>query len=357
MSDPNKLAAIADDLRKVATDCSNASHTLQQQAQQLDWSAQDLTIGTNKWAGKGSQSFLSAWNDYHRDTYRSYNELDQTASALNKLAQTIEDNLQALYNAQAQEAAGWILTGGLAILSIAQFGLDPITDAATVGSGGVDMALIQEAQSAEEAIVEMDAQISSELEQITSQIENSSEPGDVNVTEGDGVVSSGPDDSLVQGNTYGDGGFPDGQRVEYEADGTLIEQSYRGSCVAASTRMILNDAGIEVPEAYVRGVADVDTIQGGYLSKVPDALNKLGLANPPYTFGTNLTIDDLTNATSTGDSAIVSINAPVAGLHAVVVDGVENGMVLIRDPAGSEYQVTIANFLKLWNGKAVIPTP
>ncbi len=60
VSDPNKLAAIADDLRKVAKDCSSAAHTLQQQAQQLDGSAQDLTIGTSKWAGKGSQSFLSA---------------------------------------------------------------------------------------------------------------------------------------------------------------------------------------------------------------------------------------------------------------------------------------------------------
>jgi len=113
VSDPNKLAAIAEDLRKVARDCSNASHTLQQQAQNLDGAAQDLTIGTSKWAGKGSQSFLSAWNAYHWDTRRSCNSLDQTAQVLNKLAQTIEDNLQALRNAQAQEAAGWIITGGL----------------------------------------------------------------------------------------------------------------------------------------------------------------------------------------------------------------------------------------------------
>ena len=204
MSDPNKLAAIADDLRKVAKDCSNASHTLQQQAQQLDGSAQDLTIGTSKWAGKGSQSFLSAWNDYHRDTSRSSRELDQTAQALNKLAQTIEDNLQALYNAQAQEAAGWILTGGLVILDIAQLGLDPVSDAATVGAGGADMELIQEAQAANEAIVEMDAQVSGELDEITSQIENSSEPGDVNVTDG-GTNDSGNTDT-GGGSSGGNGG-------------------------------------------------------------------------------------------------------------------------------------------------------
>jgi len=203
VSDPNKLAAIADDLRKVAKDCANASHTLRLQAQQLDWTAQDLTIGTSKWAGKGSQSFLSAWNDYHRDTYRSCNELDQTAQALNKLAQTIEDNLQTLHDAQAKEIAAGIITGGLLLLDIVQLGLDPVTDAATVGAGGVDMALIEEAQAAEEVITEMDAQVSGELEEITSQIENSSEPGDVNVTDG-GTNDGGSTDS--GGGASGNGG-------------------------------------------------------------------------------------------------------------------------------------------------------
>ena len=354
MSDPNKLAAIADDLRKVAKDCTNASNTLHQQAQNLDGSAQDLTVGTSKWAGKGSQAFLSAWSDYHRDTTRSCKALDQTTKALNKLAQTIEDNLQALYNAQAQETTGFIITGALIVADIAQLGLDPITDAATVGAGGVDMELIQEAQASEEAIVEMDAQVSNELDEITSESENSSEPVDPNATTGS--TSSEPGNGFVQGNTYGDGGFPDSQRVAYDPVGTSFRQNYDGSCAAASTRMILDDAGIEVPEAYIRNVADVDAMQGGYLSKIPDALNELGLQNPPYTYGTNLTIDDLTNATSTGDSAIVSIDA-AGGPHAVVVDGIDNGMVLIRDPAGSDYQVTVADFIKLWNGRAVIPNP
>ncbi len=207
MSDPNKLAAIAEGLRKVATDCTNASHTLQQQGQQLDSTAQDLTVGTSKWAGKGSQSFLSAWSDYHRDTNKSCRELDQTAQALNKLAQAIEENVQKIRDAQAQEAGSVFLTGLLFVADVAQLGLDPLTDGATVAAGGADVAIAEEVTAAEEAIVEMDAQVSSELDEITSQIENSSEPGDINITE-DGAGGSGGTDTGGGGGNGGNGGPP-----------------------------------------------------------------------------------------------------------------------------------------------------
>ena len=43
-------------------------------------------------------------------------------------------------------------------------------------------------------------------------------------------------------------------------------------------------------------------------------------------------------------------------MHAVVIDGVKDGIVLIRDPAGSAYEVSIQDFMQQWAGKAVIPT-
>ncbi|MBA2395277.1 MAG: hypothetical protein H0V70_21320 [Ktedonobacteraceae bacterium] len=121
--------------------------------------------------------------------------------------------------------------------------------------------------------------------------------------------------------------------------------------------MVLSDGGIDVPEAYVREAANVDAIEGGYLKDVPKALNELGLDTPSYTYGTNLTIDELGAATANGDSAIASVSFPGGGLHAVAVDGIEDDMVLIRDPAGSTYKVTIQDFMQQWDGKAVIPTP
>ncbi len=211
MSDPNRLEAIAQDLRRVAGKYTSAVDTLQRQSQGLDGSAQDLTYGTQKWAGKGSQAFLNSWNQYHHDTQRSCDTLTQSATALNKLAKTIEDNVQAIRNAQAQATAGFILTGALVIADIAQLGLDPITDGATVASGGADAALVEEAQAAEEAIVEMDTEVSGELDQITSQIENSTEPGDVNIPTGDstdGLSVSTQGDStteLFQKNLDGSG--------------------------------------------------------------------------------------------------------------------------------------------------------
>jgi ABC-type bacteriocin/lantibiotic exporter with double-glycine peptidase domain len=113
--------------------------------------------------------------------------------------------------------------------------------------------------------------------------------------------------------------------------------------------------GIDLPESYIRTAANIDAEAGGYLSDAPGALDQLGL-NTPYVYETNITINELETATANGDPAIVSVNAAF-GPHAIVIDGIENDMVLIRDPAGSKYEVSIENFLKLWNGKAVVPNP
>ena len=263
---------------------------------------------------------------------------------------------------------------GLVVLDVLQLGLDPVTDGLTVAAGSADAAAITgteaaagSAEVAAQGLVEADAQIAGDLDSIASGIDNVADsgdiaadgggaPGDINVDEGPFNDNGSTGDGLVQGNTFGDGAFADNQRLPYDPEGDLIPQSYSGSCVASSCRMVLSDSGIDVPEAYVRSTANVDAIEGGYLKDVPEALNKLGL-DTPYTYGTNLTIDELGTATANGDLAIASVSFPGGGLHAVVVDGVEDGMVLIRDPAGSTYEVTIQDFLQQWDGKAVIPTP
>lgn len=161
-------------------------------------------------------------------------------------------------------------------------------------------------------------------------------------------------DGLVQGNTFGDGAFLEEQRFPYEPKCGFIEQIHEGSCLAACEKMILRDNGIEVSEAYVRAVTGVDAIDGGYLRDVPNALNKLGL-DKPYTYETDLSIDELDTATEDG-AAIISVNFR-GGLHALVIDGVEDDMVLIRDPARSTYKVTIQDFKQQWYGIAVIRAP
>jgi uncharacterized protein YukE len=383
MSDIESLQYLSGQLRHGAQQFSNAAQTLQRQGQRLDWSAQDLASGVSAWAGQGSQNFTTSWNTYHRSTQQAATALENTAQALTRLAQKIDEVVAQLQQQQAHQSALAIglgvLTVGLAVLDVLQLGLDPVTDGLTVAAGSADATAIAgseaaagSAEVAAQGLVEVDAEIAGDLDEIADGIDNVADsgdigadgggaPGDVNFDDGpfDGDGSSGDSDGgdeLVQGNTFGDGAFADDQRVPYDPEGDLIPQSYSGSCVASSCRMILSDSGIDVPEAYVRSAANVDAIEGGYLKDVPEALNKLGL-DTSYSYEANLSIDELSSATADGNSAIASVSFPGGGLHAVVVDGVEDGMVLIRDPAGSAYEVSIQDFMQQWDGKAVIPIP
>jgi hypothetical protein len=173
----------------------------------------------------------------------------------------------------------------------------------------------------------------------------------IDLTANDTAFNPTIDDSLAL-----DGGFPKEQRLPYEPKGALIRQIYQESCVASSSRMILSDGGLARPEAYVRAVADVDCEEGGYLSNIPKALSILGLTTA-YRYEAGLTLEQLEAAVAHEKSGIVSINSPVGRRpHAIVVDGITDGMVLIRDPLGEAYKVTIEDFLCLWNGKSVIAT-
>jgi len=58
----------------------------------------------------------------------------------------------------------------MTILSIAQLGLDPLTDTAAVGSGAGEAAVLEEISAEEDAIATLDTQISAEIEGITGEI-------------------------------------------------------------------------------------------------------------------------------------------------------------------------------------------
>lgn len=107
----------------------------------------------------------------------------------------------------------------------------------------------------------------------------------------------------------GEGAFAFDDTLGYVPAGPVTGQLERSSCVAATGRMLL--AHETMPEAYIRGIADVTT-DGGFTN----------------------------------------------GFHALVVDSVEDGWVHIRDPLpegdGSAYKVAEESFRRVWNGQAVI---
>ncbi|MBV9711079.1 MAG: WXG100 family type VII secretion target, partial [Ktedonobacteraceae bacterium] len=179
MSDLDNLAYLAGQLHQGAKKFSDAAQKLRTQAQQLDWSAEDLASGVDAWAGPASKSFQSAWQRYHSNTKKSADALDATSQALTKLAKKIDDSVDQMRAAQAAQTASSWLTVGLVVVDVVQLGLDPVTDAATVGMAGADVAAAEGADAAAAAIVEADAEIGTELEGIVSEIENVDGLGDI----------------------------------------------------------------------------------------------------------------------------------------------------------------------------------
>jgi len=137
---------------------------------------------------------------------------------------------------------------------------------------------------------------------------------------------------------------------------SLRGQSYGGSCVAACVRMLLDDFGLNVPEAYIRNAVGVDALTGGFISKVPEGLEELGFPRDAL-YEPALTLPSL--RWHAGKSAvIVSVSLAGYGTHALVVDSFAGEYVNLRDPLpvaiGSTYGVHQDDFTKAWGGKAVV---
>jgi len=208
MSDIDRLEYLSGQLHQGAQKFAHTAQTLRQQAQSLDWSAQDLASGTDAWAGTGSQNFTAAWNHYHNSTQKSATALDNTSQALSKLAQKIDDSVQQMRAAQAEQAGGFLLTGLLFIADVAQGGLDPVTDGLTVAVGA-DAAVAEGADAADTAIDEVDTETAKDLDGFMGEIDNTADAGDI-------AADSGGDPGDI---SFGDGGINDGGSGEPPSEG------------------------------------------------------------------------------------------------------------------------------------------
>lgn len=133
-----------------------------------------------------------------------------------------------------------------------------------------------------------------------------------------------------------------------------IGQLTNDSCVPTSLEMILKDLGKEQPNFYIKGALDFDG--GAYVRDIPSALEKLGVENKAE-YSKTRTITEIQKELDNGNSAIASVNDGQGG-HAVVIDRIENGNVVIRDPLpvgqGSSYSVPIEFFENANNGTVII---
>lgn len=95
---------------------------------------------------------------------------------------------------------------------------------------------------------------------------------------------------------------------------------------------------------------------------IPKAIENLGL--DITTTSGKVSYEQLKTGLENGNLAVVSVNDG-QGAHAIIVDGINNGLVTIRDPLpigkGSSYTISTSEFETAWGrfngqGKVVILT-
>jgi len=113
---------------------------------------------------------------------------------------------------------------------------------------------------------------------------------------------------------------------------SMVSQELPMSCGPACARQLLKDAGVEIAEETVRKLSKFDPEYGTQASDLADALNMLFKPKNLYQGGG---VDpDAFNALVNRGSWIARVKLP-SSPHFVIVDGVKDDKVLIRDPWGS----------------------
>ncbi|WP_345304558.1 hypothetical protein [Lysobacter hankyongensis] len=143
----------------------------------------------------------------------------------------------------------------------------------------------------------------------------------------------------------------------YVSSELLLGQSVVYSCGAASCRMA---AGLyDVPEAYVRSALGT-TENGTRFANMPEGLRMLGF-DGTATYIEDASADYLANASRNGSRSVVSVWQGADESHAIVLDGISDGMAYIRDPwpngMGSSYAIPVDHLERAMTGRAVVITP
>lgn len=135
----------------------------------------------------------------------------------------------------------------------------------------------------------------------------------------------------------------------------MVNQELPYSCQAACVRQLLMDAGLTFAEAelrarigYVEGWGTTSAAAARVLDELHPALGYVGGAVDP------------TTATKVFERNpwIASLRTDRGSIHAVIVDELQGGIVLVRDPwgltgagseAGSQATIMLSDFLQHWH--------
>lgn len=143
--------------------------------------------------------------------------------------------------------------------------------------------------------------------------------------------------------------FESKDQKPYNSPFAVFGQNNKDSCVAASIKMILNDAGIKKPESYI--ISTLETGGGAYLSKSPQILAEFGLTTK-FIWKNDLTFEQLKESLGQYKS-MVSVKVKGADFgHALIIDAIIDGEIRLRDSLpvgqGKSYAVSIEKFKEVW---------
>ncbi|WP_289043811.1 cysteine peptidase family C39 domain-containing protein [uncultured Olleya sp.] len=144
----------------------------------------------------------------------------------------------------------------------------------------------------------------------------------------------------------------------YISNGKVFGQTTDHTCVASSLKMILDDKGIIKLEDELARVLKTDS-KGASILDIPEALYQKRLHESVDAIAEkSIKLSTLIEKLEDGSKAVVSIATKEFKGHAVLLEKIENGNVFLRDPLplnqGSSYSISIEDFNKIFNDKAVI---
>ncbi len=132
--------------------------------------------------------------------------------------------------------------------------------------------------------------------------------------------------------------------VESKPSNRIFLQEHPMSCGVACVRQILLDEGIETDETEIRDLTKFDQVFGTEVKSLAQTLNRI---HPRTEFnGGSLRKEDFDALVRTG--TWIARLKMIRAAHFVIIDGVENDLVIIRDPSGIVGKLRKEDFLELW---------
>lgn len=134
----------------------------------------------------------------------------------------------------------------------------------------------------------------------------------------------------------------------------IIAQETPSTCVSAACRMVAAEAGVALPEeALAKALGTTDA--GANVLDAAKVLDDFGV--PGGVAEGSASVATLQEGLQSGKSAIVGLEVPGFGRHAVVLDELAGGRAFIRDPfpvgVGSSFSLSIKDFQFVFSGRAV----